>query len=783
MRKVRTAAAVLVLGLYSARSRAEDATIPGEITAPHPTVINLAVEWKIRGDDNLNGTVTVRYRRAGGKEWHNAMPLRRVPAGKSRGTRPIFTWENKHSGSIFDLRPGTAYEINLKLADPDGGAAEKTILASTRAVPPQGRAWKGRAYHVVAGASGGDGSASRPFGSIQEAEGHARPGNVFLVHAGVYRGGFRIERSGTEDGPIFYCAAGDGEAIIADVADSGDAIVDARGARYVHLEGLTVGGVTLPARPASRNVCADFIGQAISGRRIGIRAGGSKRLVVRRCRVECVFGITAYKPGATDAYIADNVVIGTTPWTSEAMGASGKNVGEGIEITGPGNVICYNKVTGFRDSISTMEDTGTVNQVCIDIYNNDVFIGADDGIEADFCFHNCRIVRNRLTNCFVGLSSQPGLGGPTYFIRNVMYNLTHCCFKFHRHTRGDVALHNTVVKVGAGMGCYTSEPHDFAFFRNNLCIGGPDPQGKWGNYGSGTPSAASMSRHGPHTSFDYDAVGTYKIPFRARIGGRSFNAAEPHGKRINMDVFNGVAFPEKPVPGYEPPDLRPRPGSAVVDAACLLPNVNDQFRGAGPDIGAYEAGQPLPRYGPRPPGVDEGTAPAILAARKPAGSSEPGESVWSLVAQKLKAGAKEGQGGAELPALAEARKLAARGDYEGAARRLEGEEAEEQEALAAGFRGAEAMRGWIIDGAEAGRQEATFVDLMGVRMRGKVVAADEDGFTVNAIGSESKLAWGELSPRKFLSLARKYARAGGETPAEKEAALELFARACGLKEP
>jgi hypothetical protein len=38
----------------------------------------------------------------------------------------------------------------------------------------------------------------------------------------------------------------------------------------------------------------------------------------------------------------------------------------------------------------------------------------------------------------------------------------------------------------------------------------------------------------------------------------------------------------------------------VVDAALRIPNVNDDALGKGPDIGAYEAGQPLPQYGPRP---------------------------------------------------------------------------------------------------------------------------------------------------------------------------------------
>ena len=46
-------------------------------------------------------------------------------------------------------------------------------------------------------------------------------------------------------------------------------------------------------------------------------------------------------------------------------------------------------------------------------------------------------------------------------------------------------------------------------------------------------------------------------------------------------------------------DLRPSLQSGVCDAGISLPNVNDGFAGAAPDLGAYEAGQPLPHYGPR----------------------------------------------------------------------------------------------------------------------------------------------------------------------------------------
>jgi hypothetical protein len=41
-------------------------------------------------------------------------------------------------------------------------------------------------------------------------------------------------------------------------------------------------------------------------------------------------------------------------------------------------------------------------------------------------------------------------------------------------------------------------------------------------------------------------------------------------------------------------------GCAAVDAGAILPNINDNYAGLAPDLGAHEAGQPPPQFGPRP---------------------------------------------------------------------------------------------------------------------------------------------------------------------------------------
>jgi hypothetical protein len=559
--------ATFLVALCGAAVAGNNVTVPGEVTTPYPTILNLATEWKIEGDDNLNGVVSVRYRVAGESAWHDAMPLRRVPAGQSRGTRPIFHWENKHSGSVFDLRPDTEYEIALALRDPDGGSADKLVRARTRPVP---RARDDAPVRQV---------------SKSEIE-SAQPGEILVLAAGDY-GDFVVPRDGQPDRPIVFRSP-DGRAVFS--------MISLQKRKHIYLEGLTI--------------------KNDQPKGVGIKMEGAEHCAVRYCTVNATYGVRASAaPGAMGCYIADNVLQGNTPWRPEAMGANGDNIGEGVQMTGPANVICFNRVTGFRDCISTMEERSVTDQFCIDIYNNDIHTGADDGIEADFCFHNCRIMRNRLTNCFVGLSSQPGLGGPTYFIRNVMYNLTFDPFKLNRGSRGDVILHNTVVKVGDGLRVSSGAMFDHAFFRNNLCIGGPPGNQRWGGYGAGSGQAARVNAPGPHCSLDYDAIGTYETPFDGLIGKQRFSSLEElrrgphevHGVKVDLSVFRNVAFPNPPLPEREPPDLRPQAGSPVVDAGVKLPNVNDDFRGAAPDIGAYEVGQPLPHYGPRPRGVDEET--------------------------------------------------------------------------------------------------------------------------------------------------------------------------------
>lgn len=551
-----------VVFLLAPAARAADATIAGAITTPHPTLENLSVEWAITGDDDADGVVSVRVREAAGT-YRQAAPLVRVPAGSNQG----FSWANRHAGSVFGLTPDTEYELELTLVDPDGGGAVQTVKARTRSVPQSGNSIvKATPADVVAKAKA------------------AKPGDVLLLAPGTYAA-FTLTVDGSASAPITVRGE-DAATVVID----GDVRLDGRS--HVIVETLTVKG---------KIKLNDGLDITVRGCTITTDAEGN--------------GIVAYGKGSTDGTFVDNVITGKTVWAEASLGVSGDNKGEGIQLTGAGNVIAYNRVRGFRDCLSLLEDDGAVSQVSVDIYGNELAVCADDGIEADFSMGNVRVYQNRITSSFIALSSQPSLGGPTYFVRNAVYGAMLTPFKLLRGSVGDVVLHNTVVKNGDGLGIYAGTVWSRAVFRNNLFLGGAGG-GVFNTYDIGSGRVLQLADADPSCSFDYDGLGAVGIDtFSGRIGKTTFatfaeltsKTSEAHAVKLDLTALRpGVTFPSGPFPELPPADLRLAPGSVAMDKGLVLPGINDGFEGAGPDLGAYEGGAALPAYGPRTGGAGVG---------------------------------------------------------------------------------------------------------------------------------------------------------------------------------
>jgi hypothetical protein len=536
---------------------APNGTVPGTPSFPHPTLRNATILWPITGDANANGVVTVRYRAQGATVWKRGMDLRRAPAGSLSGV----SWTDRHAGSLFDLQPATTYEVELFLLDPDGGCALRTGTVTTRAVPVP-----------MAGAPVKAATPST-LGSVLSA---AQPGDIVELAGGTYAG-FSMSKDGSAGKPIVLRGKAG-----ATVTINGDLVLSSR--KYVHLTGVTVNG---------RVRCNSTLALAITNNVInGVTSTGHG--------VHCA-------ARSEDNYIADNIITGQTVWAESSLGVDGDNLGTGVKVTGPGHVIEHNRVRGFRDCLAMMAPgAGGVDQFSIDFIENDASNCADDGLESDYCVHNCRSVRNRFTNVFQMASSQPGFGGPTYFIRNAGYNVIGSAFKLNNGSIGDVLLHNTVVKNGDALRVTSTVTFSRQLARNNVFIGGPG--GTYNTWSNGNGAVIYMPSADASGDYDYDGFGSTTGTFTGQLGASTFSSltelraetTEKHAVQVSLGIFNAtVPYPADPFPAKSVPDMRLDSGGAAIDKGAVIPNINDTYAGAAPDLGAFELGAPLPAYGPR----------------------------------------------------------------------------------------------------------------------------------------------------------------------------------------
>ncbi len=518
-------------------------TVPGALQS-YVTTRSIGFEWKISGDDNHDATVTVRYRTQGASDWKEALSLFRVD----------YKEFNMLAGSILFLEPGVTYEVQLDLADPDGGADSRTLTIATRAAPalPVG----GRTLHVIPGAGGGDGSESNPFQGMAAAQAVAQPGDIFLIHAGYYPGEVEFTRSGTAADYIVWKGTGDGETIFDNVRINAD---------YIWLEGLKI-------------TDTDY----------GLRTYNEPQGVVitRNAFIDCDYCIYL-NHGGENWTITDNVIVGDTP------PESGSFSGEGVELNHTsGHVVAYNRISRVADGVSYPGHN-------VDIYGNDIYDVADDGIEPDYGYANVRIWGNRISNAYHnGISFQPMNGAPWYIIRNQVAAPAENALKLRDSVDRALLAHNTFV---GWQGAQTVQTQRLLSMQsnNNLWITVSDWYA-WENGSGGAPDW--------RTNLDYDGFDWGDYVYAFKWGERypdlpSFQAAtglETHALRVDKDVcFETFDVPNAP-PGSVPLQFMTlRADCNAVDAGIPLPNINDGYLGAAPDLGAYEVGADLPHYGPR----------------------------------------------------------------------------------------------------------------------------------------------------------------------------------------
>ncbi len=535
--------------LLSSFLHAGNETVLKEKPSIYATMQCAGIQWNIEGDSNNNAACAVEFREKGTVEWKKAMDLFRAGAvtpdkgslETARGWKNHMSvyveehWKlNYLAGSIFNLKDGTEYEVKVSLKDPDGGGAQEVLSVKTRSYPilPDLKSSKITDVYPVT------------RGALRKAVLAAKDRDVLLVHAGTYDGNFRVLA------PITIMAAGDGEVIIEGSMKHGSEELE-RGVDFC-VPGAMLYGITLKGFPYALHLMP-----------------GADRTSIMRCKLIGNHYSIEVKSG--ENYIADNYIEG------DNIPADGNNDGEGIEThAGVGQVICFNKITRVADPMSIE----TPNS---DVFGNDSFSSSDDGIETDDSGPNLRIFNNRFYSCLHnGMSFQPYLGGPVYFIRNQVAGFRENYFKDRYLSNGAIFINNTFLNNTKG------SLINHVYSRNNIysCWAGPLDYHDVGPINQGY-------------DLDYDCFAS-----KMRVTAGDFFDdidQEKHGivvKKENLFAadWDIVAPPAviSPAPMFELKD-----GCPAIDAGVEIPNITDGFAGKAPDMGAIEKGLPLPVYGPR----------------------------------------------------------------------------------------------------------------------------------------------------------------------------------------
>ncbi len=631
----------LLLG-FCCSLAAQNSTRSGVFHIEHPTLLNLGFDWAIDGDANRNATVEVRFRKVGTGVWRPALPLLRIGGERVYRLRENMTYTvpDGFAGSILNLEPGTSYECELVLKDPDGvtGPAEQRVTVSTRSEPKTFGG--GRVLHVYP--PDHEGPKLEPsFIGIKAAyygEGRgdwtavrmnkAQPGDTILVHAGLYRpdrlnyvdplsapftGTWSLSLKGTAEKPITIKGAGDGEAIFDGAGNH--TLFDIVATQHHIFEGLTFRNTDIALFAGEKDVM------------------GAVALTVRNCRFEDVgVGIWTENADSRDFFISDNLFLGREDrmrligWNQAGQRTAGIYPSHqlrsffAVKVYGPGHVIAHNAVAYFHDAIDIStygppEPDPERQASSVDIYDNDIHLTNDDFIESDGGVHNIRVFENRGVNAANnGLSAQPVFGGPVYFFRNVLYHIpTGGAFKLNAKPAGILAYQNTLIAEQTA-----SDPYSNAHFRNNLFLGLDTPKRgimTWANatanyssdYDGFRPNRGVASQYKwlapANGKTAYEPKGTDWRSFATLAEFQKATGQEAHGIEVDYDVFEHLAPPDpaRRYDVYHAMDLnfRLNPKGKAIDAGVLLPTINDNFTGRAPDLGAIELNQPEPHYGPR----------------------------------------------------------------------------------------------------------------------------------------------------------------------------------------
>jgi len=439
-------------------------------------------------------------------------------------------------GSVVHLKPGTDYEIQLGLP---GQPMSRGIVTKT---------W------------------SEQFPIARTV--HVQPGQTL-----------NITQGGSADGYVLYTPA-PGTSGILDAQNGQDHSVRIS-APYVIVRGFTLRGARMDAvrmYPGARDVVIERNdisnwGRSRSGN-LGVDGDSAVRAI-------CSSSFQLERTVVQDNNIHEPRY-GSNSWSSgHPMGP------QGITYSGCGanHVFRYNRITSVSGKYYNDIIGGGTNFSNIgfpfadtDIYGNYLANAFDDGIEAEGGNRNVRVWGNYIDDTYIGVASTVTQTGPLFVFRNV----TGRTGTFGKNGEAGgygggrrYFFHNTILQNGggasAGIKGNTGQPLTNSVTRNNVL------------HLSNAGGMAIGVIGGSANDFDYDLSNGNMAPYSgAQRNGIVGTPLYASGSGSGASGMYHLA-----------------PSSRGYDRGARIPNFNDAFSGAAPDMGAHEAGAPQMRFGPR----------------------------------------------------------------------------------------------------------------------------------------------------------------------------------------
>ena len=509
----------------------------------------IGIYWSPQ-DGRSDNICQVHYRPQGSTDWKKALPL--WYDGRGVGGYPA-----GYRGSIVHLDPGTVYEITLELLDT---GTEDALIAET---------W------------------SEDFPIAR---------TVYLP-AGTTDQPLEITESGSPNDYILYTHP-EGESSTIDVHNQEDSCISVS-ASYIIIRGLHLRDARVHGIRILNHVHDVVIEECdISGwgrlqegewgynldAAVYSDAPNIERIIVQRNKLHHP------RPDTNSWKEPARTVPRNThhPLGPQAITFKPRNERAGHFV------IRYNEIYSDEDHYfnDSMGETKNFSYTGFpirdtDIYGNYIANCWDDGIEIEGANCNVRIWGNYITRTPIKIATQSVSVGPLYIWRNVFgisragpapeYNYGWRAFK-----PGDVEGY------GGGM----------TYIFHNTILQPPYPDhGSSGGVNADDANLTHTLTRNNILHISNDRYNCISDPSRNATNDFDYDLYNGHINAYRGAERNGI----KGVPIYNPTngegEFALDPSSPGYDAGVVIPNFNDHYNGAAPDIGAHEAGDPPMEFG------------------------------------------------------------------------------------------------------------------------------------------------------------------------------------------